>query len=167
MEPRHVSRVVFAVVCAMLLAAVPPAWSAPVNLSTAPDRKIWEGAWQGADRASQARYGVLRIGETEVQWRGASARSVCRVRYSAQRRAEQEGYPDRLAVPGVAVSADEGRRYWVMALRLAPAQCLGERSALQLAVPVDDQDQGELVTYDRSGRPVGWGRFQRTSVRRR
>lgn len=131
---------------------------AVASLQAAAGDAVWLGAWQGSDRATLARYGVLRLTPTEVRWSGSAAARPCRTRYTARTTPEQVGYADRLRVPGEGATAV---RYRVLTLTLAPAACLGGRTALRLAVPVDDPTRAELVGYGPQGRPVAWGHLQR------
>jgi len=127
------------------------------------------GTWDGVDRASHARYGRIWVTQNFIQWSGSRYNPGCRVRYSVVSETTGEIYPDALATPtDTAVAhaesapdlpraSDAQPRYTIFRITLQKRRCIGQRSGLQFAIPNDTPDKAELITYDRSGKPVSWG----------
>jgi len=123
------------------------------------------GAWEGGDRASQARYGRVVITPYLVKWSGSAANKGCQVGYRLLSRLESDRYPDALPDADAAPRTDSGApRYTVFLLRLKKRACAEGRSAIQFAIPQATPERAELVTYDRAGRPVSWGHLTRPAA---
>ena len=129
------------------------------------------GTWDGVDRASQARYGRIWVTQNFIQWSGSRYNPGCRVRYSVVSETTGEIYPDALATsaptdtavadaelaPDLQRVSDAQPRYTIFRIALQKRRCIGQRSGLQFAIPNGTPDKAELITYDRSGKPVSWG----------
>lgn len=121
------------------------------------------GTWDGVDRASQARYGRIWVTDNFIQWSGSRFNSGCRVRYSLVSEASANTYPDALdlASPVAQMETDNRPRYNIFRISLQKRRCIGQRSALQFAIPSATPSRAELITYDRQGKPVAWGNLAR------
>jgi hypothetical protein len=129
------------------------------------------GTWDGVDRASQARYGRIWVTQNFIQWSGSRYNPGCRVRYSVVSETAGYIYPDALATsaptdtavahaesaPDLPRASDALPRYTIFRIALHKRRCIGQRSSLQFAIPNGTPDKAELITYDRSGKPVSWG----------
>ena len=129
------------------------------------------GTWDGVDRASQARYGRIWVTQNFIQWSGSRFNPGCRVRYSVVSETVGDTYPDALATsaptdasvaraesaPELPLASDAQPRYAIFRIALQKRRCIGQRSGLQFAIPNSTPDKAELITYDRSGKPVSWG----------
>lgn len=155
-------------------------WVSGVNAADGDPRTLL-GTWDGTDRASQARYGRIRVTEKSIQWSGSRAISGCRVRYTLVAAGLERSYPDALpadslpippspidgsidvpANPPVTNPATEIQpKFSVFRLALQKRHCTGQRSALQFAILTTAPNQAELVTYDRQGKAVSWGHLAR------
>ena len=136
------------------------------------------GTWDGTDRASQARYGRIRVTEKSIQWSGSRANIACRVRYTLVAESLGHSYPDALPMPAptesslaaptnqlvTAPSTDLQPKFSTFRLALQKRRCAGLRSALQFAIPIGNPNQAELVTYDRHGKAVSWGHLARVKT---
>lgn len=149
--------------------------------ATDSDHRTLIGTWDGTDRASQARYGRIRLTEKSIQWSGSRANPGCRVRYTLVTSSLERSYPDELlsntlpvppgptdvllaapANPPVTVPlTDIQPEFSVFRLALQKRRCTGQRSALQFAIPTTAPNQAELITYDRQGKAVSWGHLAR------
>lgn len=121
------------------------------------------GTWDGVDRASQARYGRIWVTHNFIQWSGSRFNSGCRVRYSLVSEASGDTYPDALdpASSMPPTETDNRPRYSIFRISLQNRRCIGQRSALQFAIPTATPNRAELITYDRQGKPVSWGNLAR------
>lgn len=120
------------------------------------------GAWEGGDRASQARYGRILVRQTYIKWTGSRANPGCRVGYRLVARDAVDRYPDAVLDSEEVPRADAAApRYTVFRLALQKRACAAGRSALQFAIPTATPDRAELITYDALGRPVSWGHLNR------
>lgn len=121
------------------------------------------GTWDGVDRASQARYGRIWVTQNFIQWSGSRFNPGCRTRYSLVSEDSGNTYPDAvdLATPVSPTDADNRPRYSIFRISLQKRRCIGQRSALQFALPANDPNRAELITYDRAGKPVSWGNLAR------
>lgn len=129
------------------------------------------GTWDGVDRASQARYGRIWVTQNFIQWSGSRYNPGCRVRYSVVSETAGDTYPDALTTsaptdtavahaelaPDLPRASDAQPRYTIFRIALQKRRCIGQRSGLQFAIPNGTPDKAELITYDRSGKPVSWG----------
>jgi len=127
------------------------------------EQSLLTGTWDGADRASQARYGRIWITNNFIQWSGSRFNSGCRVRYSLVSDKSGNTYPDALDVstPVTPMETDDRAHYSIFRITLQKRRCIGQRSALQFAIPTKTPNRAELVTYDRHGKPVSWGNLAR------
>lgn len=149
-------------------------WAGWVNATDSAQRTLI-GTWDSTDRASQARYGRIRVTDKSIQWSGSRANISCRVRYTLVDESVGRSYPDALPMPAATEnslaapanqpvttpSTDLQPEFSTFRLALQKRRCIGQRSALQFAVPTDNPNQAELVTYDRHGKAVSWGHLTR------
>ena len=145
-------------------------WGIPAGAAGA-EPALLAGAWDGVDRASQARYGRVWVTQNFIQWSGSRYNPGCRVRYSVISETAGDTYPDALATSAqsdasiahaesareMPLANDAQPRYTIFRIALQKRRCIGQRSGLQFAIPNGTPDKAELITYDRSGKPVSWG----------
>lgn len=127
------------------------------------EQSLLVGTWDGVDRASQARYGRIWVTNNFIQWSGSRFNPGCRVRYSLVSEKSGNTYPDALDVstPLTPMETDDRPRYSIFRITLQKRRCIGQRSALQFAIPTNTPNRAELITYDRQGKPASWGNLAR------
>ena len=145
-------------------------WAISAGAASA-EPALLAGTWDSMDRASQARYGRIWVTQNFIQRSGSRYNPGCRVRYSVVSETAGDIYPDALttsaptdtAVAHAELAQDLPRasdalpRYTIFRIALHKRRCIGQRSSLQFAIPNGTPDKAELITYDRSEKPVSWG----------
>jgi hypothetical protein len=114
------------------------------------------GVWSGNDRASEAIYGRIEIGRKEIAWGGTNPYYPrCETTYTLVEHYRADAYPDDT------FTLPSDRTFAVYKLELAPQPCTGSEGFFQFALPTDEADYAEVVTYRRDGSQTGWHNFSR------
>ena len=133
--------------------------AALTSLAGADDNPLM-GVWSGNDRASESIYGQIEIGPKEIAWGGANPYYPrCETTYTLVERYTADAYPDET------FSLPSERTFAVYKLELAPQPCTGSEGFFQFALPTDQGDYAEVVTYRRDGSQSGWHNFSKVVAR--
>ncbi|WP_156427849.1 hypothetical protein [Thiohalocapsa sp. ML1] len=135
------------VILALALAAAPAAEAGEAALL---------GTWSGNDRASEAIYGKLQIGETSISWRGGNPYNPpCETTYALVSTWSDTTYPDNT------FGLQSGRTFRIFKLKLEPKPCTGLEGYFQFALPTDEPGYAEVVTYGTDDEQTGWHNFSK------
>jgi hypothetical protein len=114
------------------------------------------GTWSGNDRASEAIYGKMQIGETSISWGGGNPYNPpCETTYVLVSSWSDTTYPDNT------FSLQPGRTFRIFKLKLEPKPCTGLEGYFQFALPTDEPGYAEVVTYGTDDEQTGWHNFSK------
>jgi hypothetical protein len=110
------------------------------------------GRWKANSTAGQAVLKVLTIEPNRVRW-GTVMNGACDSTYSVKILPQQRNgrFPDQLVPP----SSPSNLEYRVARLTLKPGPCNTRDAVVQLAMPMDDTNTLQVVTYDDKGNMIG------------
>jgi hypothetical protein len=110
------------------------------------------GRWKANSTAGQAVLNVLTIEPKRVRW-GTALNGICNSTYSVKILPQQRNgrFPDQLVPP----SSPSNLEYRVARLTLKPGSCKTRDAVVQLAMPMDDTNILQVVTYDGKGNMIG------------
>lgn len=120
------------------------------------DENALIGAWSGNDKASDAIYGTMKIGEKDISWGGTNPYNpYCKTTYSLV-----SSYSDK-TYPGNELNTESPAGFVIYKIKIDPQKCTGRELYIQFAIPLDQKDYAEVVTYGADESQMGWHNFSK------